>query len=49
MQPKPPASRHGGDETVVGHPAHAGEHHRMLDLQGVGQPGVEHARMLAKP
>ena len=41
--------RHGGGQAVIGHAAHAGEHHGMLDLQGVGQAGPEHARMLAKP
>ena len=27
----------GGDEPVVRHPAHAGEHHRVLDLEELGQ------------
>ena len=26
-----------GDEAVVAHPAHAGEHHRVLDVEQVGQ------------
>jgi hypothetical protein len=42
-----PGLGHGGDELVVGHPTHSGEHHRMLDLQDVGQAGPEHATMLA--
>ena len=32
-----PASRHGGGQAVVRHPAHAGEHHRVLDLEEVGE------------
>ncbi len=27
----------GGDEAVVGHPAHPGQHHRVLDLEELGQ------------
>ena len=34
----------GGHEAVVRHPAHAGQHHRVLDLQDVGQSGA-HGRM----
>ena len=32
-----------GDEAVVRHPAHAGQHHGVLDLEDVGQSGA-HAR-----
>jgi hypothetical protein len=40
---------HGRDQAVVGHPAHPGEHHRMLDLQGVGEAGTEHGRDAGRP
>lgn len=33
-------------EPVVGDAAHAGEHHGVLDLEGVGEPGGQHATML---
>ena len=36
---------HGGDETVVRHPAHPRQHHGVLHLQDVGQPSA-HARLL---
>ena len=32
--------RHRGHELVIGDAAHAREHHRMLDLQQLGQPGL---------
>jgi hypothetical protein len=28
---------HGGDEAVVGHPAHAGQHDGVLDLEHLGE------------
>ena len=33
---------HGGDEPVVRHTAHPREHHRVLDLEQVGQPCSQH-------
>ena len=30
----------GGDEAVVGHPAHPGEHDRVLDVEQVGETGA---------
>ena len=35
--PEAPGLRHGGDEAVVGDASHAGQHHRVLDLQDIGQ------------
>ncbi len=40
-QPKPPASDTAAARAAVRHAAHAGEHHRVLDLEGVGQAGAQ--------
>ena len=37
---EPAGLAHRGDQLVVAHPTHAGEHHRMLDLEDVGQAGA---------
>lgn len=44
VQPKPPADR--GDQAVVRHAAHAGQHDGVVDLEGVGQSGAQRGRML---
>ncbi len=31
---------HGSDEAVVGHPTHPGAHHRMFDVEQLGEPGA---------
>jgi hypothetical protein len=40
-QPEPAGLGHGGHELVIGHPAHAGEHHRVLDVEDLGQSRVD--------
>ena len=37
-----PSVADGGDEAVVGDPAHPGEHDGMLDVEQVGETGAHH-------
>ena len=37
---EPAGLGHRGDQRGVGHPAHAGQHDRVLDAEHVGEPGL---------